>query len=89
MLTALVLICSLAITPDLRACDRHNAVDVMRVPDEIVSPASCLMLGQAYLAQTAIGRELAKDEAVKIVCAPSRTAQDSGGARAPRASTLR
>ena len=32
MLTALVLICSISVTPDIRDCNRMNAVDVMRVP---------------------------------------------------------
>jgi hypothetical protein len=72
MLTALVLVCSLAATPDLRTCDQDNAVDVMRVPEETASPALCFMHGQAYLAGTEIGRQLAEDERVKVVCAPSR-----------------
>ncbi len=73
MLTALVLVCSLAATPDLAACNRDNAVDVMRVPEEFGNPATCLMFGQAYLAQTEIGRDLSADERVKIVCAPPKT----------------
>src|SRR6266567_9348635 len=38
MLTALVLICSVAVTPDLGSCDRDNAVHVLRVPAEFGSP---------------------------------------------------
>ena len=68
MLTALVLVCSLAVTPDLRACDRNNAVHVVRVPEEFTMPAMCAMRGQAYLAETSIGQELAKDERVKVMC---------------------
>lgn len=68
MLTALVLVCSLAVTPDLRACDRDNAVHVMRVPEEYAIPAMCAMGGQAFLAGTSIGQELAHDERVKILC---------------------
>jgi hypothetical protein len=71
MLTALVLVCSLAATPDLRGCDQSNAVDVMRVPEEQSNPAICFMHGQAYLAGTALGRQLGADERVKVVCAPS------------------
>jgi hypothetical protein len=71
MLTALVLVCSLGATPDLRACDQSNALDVLRVPEEHGSPASCFMHGQAYLAQTEFGRQLSGDERVKVVCAPS------------------
>jgi hypothetical protein len=55
MLTALVLICSIAVTPDLRG-----------------NPASCLMHGQAYMANTS-GQELGDKERVKIVCARIET----------------
>jgi len=58
MLTALVLICSLAATPDLSDCTRANATAVMRLPAEFASPVTCLMHGQAYLVQTSIGEEL-------------------------------
>ena len=62
MLKALVLVCSVAITPDLRTCDQNNAVDVVLVPEEFGSPAMCFMHGQAYLAQTELGRQLTTDE---------------------------
>jgi hypothetical protein len=75
MLTALVLVCSLAITPDLGSCDRDNAVSATRVPEEFGTPATCFMHGQAYLAQTELGRGLAEDERVKVVCARQRTAK--------------
>jgi hypothetical protein len=71
MLTALVLVCSLSLTPDLRACDENSARDVMRVPMEFASPATCFMEGQAYLAGTEIGRSLAEDDRVKVTCAPA------------------
>lgn len=73
MLTALVLICSVAQTPDVRDCSRSNAVAVMRVPAEFGNPATCFMHGQAYLAGTAIGQEMAADERVKVICARSET----------------
>jgi hypothetical protein len=73
MLTALVLICSVAITPDLRDCSRSNATAVMRVPAEFGNPATCFMHGQAYLAETSIGQELQADDRVKIICARSET----------------
>jgi len=73
MLTALVLVCSLAATPDLAACTRENALDVMRVPEEFASAASCALHGEAYLAQTALGRNLNDQEAVKVISAPSTT----------------
>jgi hypothetical protein len=45
----------------------------MRLPEEFASPVTCAMQGQAYLAQTAIGRNLTKDEGVKIICVPIET----------------
>jgi hypothetical protein len=77
MLTALVLICSTAITPDLRDCTRDNATAVMLVPVQSGNPATCFMHGQAYLAQTSIGQELAVDDRVKVVCVRSETVDAS------------
>jgi hypothetical protein len=79
MLTALILVCSVVVTPELRDCDRANAVYVLRLPEETGNPATCLMHGQAYLAGTAIGRELREDERIKVMCvhAVSRPARDA------------
>ena len=71
MLTALVLVCSLAATPDLRECTQSNAVDVVRVPGEFANPATCFMHGQAYLAETTLGRDLTADDRVKVMCSRS------------------
>jgi hypothetical protein len=79
MLTALVLLCSLAVTPDLATCNRNNAVDVIRVPEEFGNPATCFMHGQAYLAQAAFGRTLAPNERVKVVCVRSKTVNTTLG----------
>ena len=49
MLTALILVCSLATSPD-----------------PFASPVTCLMHGQAYLANTAAGRDPGPNEAVKV-----------------------
>lgn len=68
MLTAIILICSVAITPDLGACNVNNAVTVTRLPDDFASPVTCFMHGQAYLAETSIGQDLGKDDRVKIIC---------------------
>ena len=73
MLTALVLVCSIALTPDLRDCTRENATAVMRLPAESGNPATCFMLGQAFLAQSSIGQELGDNDRVKVVCARSET----------------
>lgn len=72
MLMALVLVCSLQVTPDLADCSRTNAVSVMRVPEEFGNPATCLMHGQAYLAGISIGRDLDDGQRVKVVCARSQ-----------------
>ena len=68
MLTALVLVCSLAVTPDLRECGRDNAVHVLQVPEEFALPTMCAMRGQSFLAETTIGQDLADKERVKIMC---------------------
>jgi hypothetical protein len=75
MLTALILICSLATTPELATCTRDNAVNVMRVPESFGNPATCFMHGQAYLAGTSLGRDLGQDERVKVVCVRAASAQ--------------
>ena len=77
MLTALVLICSVLTTPDLRDCTRTTATAVMRVPEEFSNPATCFMHGQAYLAHTSLGEELTANERVKVVCARSGTIDTS------------
>lgn len=68
MLTTLVLVCSVAITPDIRDCNVGSARIVMRVPEAYASPVTCAMHGQAYLAETAVGRNLTEGDRVKIVC---------------------
>ena len=73
MFTTLVLICSLAITPDLRECNRINAVHVVQVPEPYSMPGLCFMHGQAYVAGTSIGQQLAENESVKVLCIRSTT----------------
>jgi hypothetical protein len=43
VLSALILICSAAVTPDLGECTRKNAAAEMRVPAEFGNPITCLM----------------------------------------------
>jgi hypothetical protein len=69
MLTALILVCSLASIPDLASCTEDNATQVIRDPEAFVSPITCYMHGQAYLADTALGRDLSESEVVKVICA--------------------
>ena len=73
MLTGLILVCSLAVAPDISNCTRANAVHVLRMPAVFASPATCFMHGQAYLAETTIGRDLAQDERVKVICVQTRS----------------
>ena len=64
----LILVCSLAITPELRNCDRNNALHVLQVPEQFGNPVMCMMRGQAYLAGTSIGQEINETEQVKVLC---------------------
>ncbi len=73
MLTALILVCSLAVTPDLATCSQQNAVDVMYAAVQSENPVMCFLHGQAYLAGTTLGRELAENERVKVVCVRQKT----------------
>jgi hypothetical protein len=75
LLTAVVLICSVLATPDLRDCDETNARAVMLVPEEFASPITCAMHGQAYVAGTAIGRGLAESDRIKVVCRPRQPSE--------------
>jgi hypothetical protein len=68
VLTALILVCSLSVTPDLSDCSQSNAIDTMYVPEQFANPATCFMHGQAYLAETSIGRDISQDERVKVLC---------------------
>ena len=74
MLTALIFVCSLAVTPDLAACSQSNAIHTMYVPEQFANPAMCFMHGQAYLAETSIGQDIGQDERVKVVCVRSSRA---------------
>jgi hypothetical protein len=76
MLTALVLICSIAVTPDLADCVVKNAAIVMRVPGEFGHPAICVMRTQAFLAATSIGQDLGANYRVRVVCRPIETADE-------------
>jgi hypothetical protein len=68
VLTALVLICSVGVAPDLAHCTRSNARVVMSVPTEDRNPITCFMHAQAYVAETSLGQELGVDDRVKILC---------------------
>ncbi|MBV8753227.1 MAG: hypothetical protein JO328_10265 [Hyphomicrobiales bacterium] len=80
MLTAIILVCSTAITPELSDCNRSNAVHVLQLPEN-ANAVMCMLHGQAYLAATVLGRELRADERVKVVCL-------GGGGRPARAARI-
>jgi hypothetical protein len=77
MLTALLVICSAAVTPDLGHYTRKSATAEIAVPVEIANPALCLMHGQAYLAGTSFGRDLGSDDRIKIICVRTEAASAS------------
>ena len=66
MMTALVLICSLAKAPFAMDCGTDNAVDVLKLPGEYYSLATCFTRVQAVLAESRY--ELAVGLYPKIVC---------------------
>lgn len=68
MLTALILVCAIAVTPDISRCDPTNARIVMRAPEAYTNPVTCAMHGQAYIAETAVGRALTANDRVKVTC---------------------
>ena len=71
MLTAIVLICSLAASPDLSdfsTCTRENAIDVIVVPGEWRNPIACMRDSLAYVAETEIGQSLTANEIVHAIC---------------------
>jgi hypothetical protein len=74
MLVALILVCSVANTPNIGDCSRTNAVDVVWVPETFSNPVTCFMHGQAYVAGTEFGRGLTNDERVKVMCIRKKAA---------------
>jgi len=82
VLTAMILVCSLAVTPDLAACSQSNAVHTMYVPEQFTNPVTCMMHGQTYLAETSIGQDISQDERVKVVCVRS-SGKATAAARLP------
>ena len=59
-----LLACHQSRPPRLHARQRS----VLQVPETFASPVTCLMHGQAYLANIAAGRDPASHEAVKVIC---------------------
>jgi hypothetical protein len=72
VLTALILICSVAGAPT-EECTRTNAIAIMHVPAEFANPITCFMHAQAYVAETSFGLDLGSNDRVKIICVRSGT----------------
>jgi hypothetical protein len=70
MMTALVLICSLAKTPLAMDCGTDNAVDVLKVPGEYSSLVTCFTRAQAFIGESRY--ELAVDHYLKVACGKPR-----------------
>jgi hypothetical protein len=70
MLSALLLVCSLAVTPNIHDCNRTNATDVIWMPETSANPSTCFVHAQAYVADTAIGRSITSDERLRVICVP-------------------
>jgi hypothetical protein len=68
MLTAVVLICSLANTPNLRHCTIENAVDLLAVPGEFRTPYHCLRDAEAFFAKTYPLETLEAHMRLKVLC---------------------
>ncbi|HEX6957573.1 MAG TPA: hypothetical protein VF194_06255 [Ferrovibrio sp.] len=65
MIAVLILVCAASIAvPD---CTPDTAIHVLRGPDA-PSPLTCGRNGQAYVAETALGRGLPPGAWLKIVC---------------------
>jgi hypothetical protein len=66
MLTALILVCSFAHTPDRSDCDMTSALYYDRAPDASALPMMCFKYGQEYAATEM--RQLHDGEYYRIVC---------------------
>ena len=65
MFKVLILVCAATLAPS--ECKPETALEVVQGPDAR-NEIACALQSQAYLAQTALGRELRSDEYVKVRC---------------------
>jgi hypothetical protein len=70
MLMALILVCSIALVPDIRECTKENAVDIIYGPEPTALPSACLIMATELAASLSFGSE--GDTYVKIGCARKR-----------------
>jgi hypothetical protein len=72
MLYALVLVCSMANTPEYANCDMTSALYYERAPQGAMLPLGCLKLGEAYYAEEIEPRRPTKEnEYHRVVCSRS------------------
>jgi hypothetical protein len=68
MFTALVLACSLVITPDLTLCTPENALQAVELHREFSSEAECVAQGEKF-GEAALKRPIIPDEdRLKVIC---------------------
>ncbi len=65
MFKVIILVCAASMPPS--QCQPNSAIEVVQGPDAR-NEIMCGMHSQAYLAGTAIGRDLRPDEYVKVQC---------------------
>jgi hypothetical protein len=74
MFQVVILLCSVGLSP--AACDEVTATSVIAAPPA-VTQIECMVSGQQYVADTALGDGLARDQYVKVRCTrapePERT----------------
>jgi hypothetical protein len=78
MMSALVLVCQLSVTPHLADCDLDNAVDQLAVPGEFHSPFHCLRDAEAFFAAAYPLETIAADQGIKVVCRRPSTPKTVG-----------
>jgi hypothetical protein len=76
MMTALVLICSLAKTPLAMDCGTDNAVDVLKVPGEYSSLITCFTRAQAFGGESRY--TFAANHYLKVACGKPRLPANIG-----------
>jgi hypothetical protein len=65
MFSVLILICNVSLAP--MDCQRETAVDIIQGPPA-ANEMQCALYGQAFYAETAMGRGMRPDEYLKVKC---------------------
>jgi hypothetical protein len=72
MVKGAVLLCALAMTPNVGECGEKNAIAVIRVPMRFADPVQCLVQSQFFAAASVTPDE---NNVTKIMCTPERDEQ--------------